>query len=345
MEKYSTNATVSKIRAMYGKMLTSQDYDELMSKQNVSDVAAYLKASTHYADILSSVETNTIHRGFLESLIRKNNFNIYVKLCKFQELGKYDFYNYELVSDEINQILSCILHINSGDIDNYIGTLPGYLIEHSKIDFIALAKQKKFEGFLEVLSNTPYKKLLSGVSRDENGKIDYMSSELILRTYFYNRLIENVRKNFDDKVGEKLVKNIKAQIDLINIINAFRMKNYFNYPSEEVKKDMLPFNGQMSKKKINNIYESKNPEDMLLMINKSVYAKQVEVDDLDNVEKCVYVMRYKNSKRALRDAQDAPTAFYAYLNLCEVEAQNIISITEGIRYKVSPSYIQKLLII
>lgn len=345
LEKYSTKATVAKIRAMQGKMLTHDNYHEMLNKQSVSEVAAYLKANTHYSNILSPVDTNTIHRGFLETLIRRNNFNIYKKLCKFQGLDKEKFYGYEIISDEIQYILSSILHINSGSPENFIKTVPGFIIEHSKVDFIKLAKASDFPQLLKVLEGTVYHKILNGITVGSDGKIDYMKCELLLRTYFYSTMIETINKEYSGQVAGKLEKNIKTQIDLINMINAYRMKAYFDVDSSDIKKAMLPFFGQISKKKMYHIYEAKDKDAMLEMINSSRYAKQINILDSEFAEHNVLMLRYTNAKSALYNAGSAPVAFYSFMYLCEVEAINIISITEGIRYKVSPSYIEKLLIV
>ena len=210
LEKYSTNAVVAKIRAMYGKMLTIDNYNEMLSKQSVAEVAAYLKANTHYGDILSSVDTSTIHRGFLETLIRRNNFNIYKKLFKFQGLDKEGFYRYEIISDEMQYILSSILHINSGGQENFIKTVPGFIIEHSKIDFIKLAKASTFSKLLDVLKDTDYYEIISDVNVDDDGKVDYMRSEILLRTYFYRTMLETINKEYSGKIVSTLEKNIKT---------------------------------------------------------------------------------------------------------------------------------------
>ena len=62
LKRRNYNATVAKIMAIYGKRLTPQDYSELMSRQSVAEAAEYLKKNTHYSDMLSSIDTNTIHR-------------------------------------------------------------------------------------------------------------------------------------------------------------------------------------------------------------------------------------------------------------------------------------------
>lgn len=345
LEKYSTKATVTKIRAMYSKMLTKQDYERLMEKQSVSEIASYLKTSTHYSLILSEVDTVNIHRGFLESLIRRSNFDIYEKLCKFQHLDNYKFYNYEIVREETEQILSSILHLNSDEEDSYIEKLPTFLIEHSKIDFIKLGKVKNFRELLDVLKGTPYFKILKDKSEDSYGKIDYLDCEIALRTFFYQILLEAVDKDFDSQVADILKKNIKVQIDLINMINAFRMKAYFSYGAEDIKKSSIPFFGQISKKKMFRIYDSETKEKMIHLIDSTRYARQMNIEHSELVEKSVFDIRYKSAKSALRNAHDAPVAFYSFMYLCEVEAINLVSIIEGIRYNSSPSYIQKLLVV
>ena len=44
---YSDNAVLAKVRALYGKRLTENDYTQLMGKKTVGEVAAYLKKETY----------------------------------------------------------------------------------------------------------------------------------------------------------------------------------------------------------------------------------------------------------------------------------------------------------
>ena len=55
LEGFCNNALLTKMRAMNGSRLTSYDYDELLKKQCVSDVVAYLKG-TYYSEVLSEVK-------------------------------------------------------------------------------------------------------------------------------------------------------------------------------------------------------------------------------------------------------------------------------------------------
>ena len=49
--RFSRNATVAKIRAIYGKRLKPENYKELITKKSVSEVAESLKRNTRYSGV------------------------------------------------------------------------------------------------------------------------------------------------------------------------------------------------------------------------------------------------------------------------------------------------------
>lgn len=345
LESFSTKATLTKIHAKHGKMLTKQNYTELLNKQSVSEVADYLKKNTRYSDILANIDTNTIHRGLLETLIRRKNFDTYVELCKFQHLDKIPFFNYEVIREEVEQILSCILHINANKSDDYISALPGYLISHASFNMLDLAKSRDFKDLLKVIRHTDYYDVLKNVSPDENGQINYLRCEVLLRTQYYKKMFELIDKDFDGRVAEELKKSVSTQIDLINFINSYRLKAFFNADVGTIKQNMFPFYGRIGKKQMFAFYEANGKEEMLELFKKTIYARQLDEIDPDIVEHNIFQIRYKSARVSLKNAQTAPVALYSFIYLCDIEAMNIISIVEGIRYNSTPSFIEKLLII
>ena len=55
----------AKARSMLGEQLSAQDYEELLHKRSVAEIAAYLKNVTSYAHALKDVRENNIHSGQL----------------------------------------------------------------------------------------------------------------------------------------------------------------------------------------------------------------------------------------------------------------------------------------
>ena len=87
----SSNAILAKSRAMYGRRLTERNYTELLNCHSVNEVANYLKNRTAYADIFEGTTTTDIHRGQLETMLKKRVFDQYASLCRYEMSIGQDF--------------------------------------------------------------------------------------------------------------------------------------------------------------------------------------------------------------------------------------------------------------
>ena len=92
MVRRNSPALASKAKAMYGNRLRKDDYEELLRKKTVGEIATYLKNETDYESSLKNVYENRIHRGQLENLINTHIFKKILKLLKFSQLTKDEFY-------------------------------------------------------------------------------------------------------------------------------------------------------------------------------------------------------------------------------------------------------------
>lgn len=345
MSDNAKNATIAKIRAMYGKRLQHENYKELISKKNVNEVAEYLQKSTHYSEVLENIDASTIHRGFLESLLKKHSFDSYTKICKFQQLDKYPFYDYQIKHLEIQEILTAILHYNAQTEDEHISTLPAFLIDKASFDLIELAKVQTIDDLYRVLRHTPYDDLLRKCPLDDNNKFVYTQCETIFRTYHIKWLLSTASKEFKGDAKKSLIDQIQMQIDLINIINSYRLKAYFKADADTIKQNILPFYGRLSIKKQQELFEAANIEEFESIFNKTIYGRQIESFENDFFEQNLTELRCIVANRQLRSSRNAAVSVYTYLYLFDMEISNIIKIIEGIRYNKSPSDIEKLLII
>lgn len=338
------NATVTKIMAIYGKRLTQQDYAEMMNRQSVSDVADYLKKNTHYSRALASIDTNTIHRGMLENLLRRSIFETYMRITGFEHLSKQKFYNYRIIQIEIDEILRFIRCLNAGS-DKYIEDVPMYVSSLTTVSLLELAKIKSFDELKNFLKKTPYASVLNGVESDSSGKVDVTECEILFRTYFINMLKKSMHFKAADE--ERLNDFLETDIDLINVINSYRLTAYFGEDEAAIEKDMLPFHGRLTAEKQHEIYSAPDSEEFIRRFSKTFYGRQMIRNgyDVSNLEQNTWKLRHKYAKRMLRSSASAPLSVYAFMFLLETEVRNIISIIEGIRYGVESSKIAPLIII
>lgn len=120
------NAIMTKVRAMYGKMLTPSQYEELIHKHTVQEISAYLRDETPYGAEMEWLKDSQVHRGQLENLVRKEEFYQYTRLMKY-ERTKNSIYNFVIMDDEIDVILSCLRYLISGRSEEFVVNVPSFI--------------------------------------------------------------------------------------------------------------------------------------------------------------------------------------------------------------------------
>ncbi len=345
LEAYSTNATVAKIRAIYGSMLTKDDLREMVAKRSVSEVADYLKRTPRFSEALRDIDPNTVQRGFLESALSRYAFDSYIKLCSFQRLDEKPFFRFYVHSMECQQMINLVNAICNGLSREYVEALPGYLLKHSRIRFLELARCKSFDELLPGLRGSPYYKPLCSVARNEDGRPDFTDAEFRIRTSYYSDLMESVKESFGGNERTELEALIKGDIDTINIINSLRLKKYFGYNAEDIKLLMLPFTGT-GKRRMEDIYSTEDAEHMIAKIKQTRFGKYIdEGGDSNDIERSLRYNRYRQMRHTIVKSTSTPVVMYSFMYICDTEIRNIIRIIEGVRYDVDPALIYKLLVV
>ncbi len=348
LDCWSTNATVAKIRALHGNMLTKENYHEMLSRRSVPEAADYLAHSKRYKDAFKDVDPNTAHRGFLEGLLHKESFNTYIRLCRFQGLDKLPFYDFQVRKKEIECILSMINNINSELDNSYLTDLPGYVLDHSKISLLEMSRAQTYEELLKILKNTRYYKILVKIPPMADGSADYTECELRLRSEYYKDMLVAVDKDFMGEEAKELREMIYREIDSLNIINAYRMKAFFGYSAEEIKRRQIrikegPGRSGGLGRRLDRYYELDSPEAMTAWLDKTRYGRDGK--NTDYIETKVNSAQHRYLSHVIARSVSAPVSLYAFMKLCSIEVSNIVHIIEAVRYGADPAVIENNLII
>ena len=329
---------------MKGHMLKKEDYAALMSCATVQDAAGYLRSSTPYRDVLSHADINTVHRGLLENLLRKNAFMTYIRITGFEQLNKQEFYNFRIIWAEIQEILRIIRFINAGS-DGYINDAPMYINDYISFDLLDLAQVKSFEELAAFFGKKGYGDVLRRFVPQKGEKADYTACEMALRRQYYSRIMKSADK-FDDDISGRLKELIGTHNDLTNIINSYRMKLYFHEDDEHISEMMLPY-GRITSKKLPELYEYADAERFASQLSKTKYGRFMKQRGIEGeeFESAVFRLKYLYARRALSISQDAPLSVYAFSYLADNEVSNIIRVIESIRYNMPQSETERLLVI
>ena len=74
---------VTKIRAMEAKLLTPAQFEEIANLGNVLEVVSYLKEHSAYAEVLSALDDDKLHRGNIEKVLVQSLYHDYSKIYRF----------------------------------------------------------------------------------------------------------------------------------------------------------------------------------------------------------------------------------------------------------------------
>lgn len=343
LERFSTNATVAKIRSIYGSMLTAEDFHEMVSKRSVAEIADYLAATKRFSRALRDIDVNTVHRGYLESRLVRSTFETYIRLTAFQGLDRKPFYDFLIKKYECRQLISLVNAVNNGLNDSFIATLPSYMFKRRRINLISLAKYTDIPSLTSALKGTEYYKVFRSFKLSEDGKADITDAEIKLRINYFTNLLKSVDESFFGSERDEMEMIIKREVDIINMINAYRMKAYFGYTPDEIMKSSLPFT-QCGRSAMNRVFNSEDPQSMLSEIRKSTYGRMM-TDDEDSIETGMSRRALDYMRRTLVSSTSTPAALYSFMYICEEELKNIVRIIEGVRYDVEPAMIDKLLVL
>jgi V/A-type H+-transporting ATPase subunit C len=344
MSSWTSNAVITKAKAIYGNRLKEEDYKELVKKKSVSDIVGYIKSNKNYHELLEDIQDSTVHRGQLEELIKKTIFHSTLKLVKFVEMKDKEFYELNLNQREIDLILATVRAIISDSSKEAIAEFPTFFIRHAHFNIYNLTKSKNYQEMLDSLVGTIYYDRLLPFYEADAKDIKYPEIEQVLDHCYYECVFRIISENYKGKLQRDLENIFITKIELTNIIKIYRLKKFYNADVDTIKKALIMQYSRISEKKIMEIAELKDADMVLNYLEKSEYSKFLDEDDYVYIEYYAEKIKYNLARRYMYFSSDAPTVYCSFLILSEIERENLFNIIEGIRYHLDESEIEKMLI-
>ncbi len=342
--KSSSNAMMIKAKAMFGNRLTANDYQLLLQKKNIGEIASYLKNDTYFSRSLEGINEKAIHRGQLEILIKTDLFKRFSSLMRYEFDDKDDFYRFEIIESEITQILNVVRSFMTQDNTTLISSLPTFISKEISFDLEKLVSSKNFDDLLEVLKSTMYYPIIEKYKKNKLEDIDFIGLEHELKYLSYQEIIRLARKNFKGKELDSIKDIILTEIELENFSKIYRLKKFFNASPMQIKPLITPIYQHFSKQSLNDLIESNNAEELLKILLSSKYGNYVKDYKFDRIEQFVKKINYEISKKYMYFSTNSDVVILAYMMVSNVEIQNIIDIIEGARYSVPMEQISRLLV-
>ncbi len=345
----SYHATAAAIRAAYGQRLQAADYRDLMNMHSVAEIVAFLKETEGYGELLQGLEPSYTHRGYLEMLLSRNLFTQCLRFCSLEHLQHTPFFRFFIYDYEIRELIKKIQLIPSGP-EAYISAMDAWLDPYLSFSQEKLARAETTDEIIAAVAQTPYAAVLKKFCSKGNIVRDYSACEIGLRACCLERILKEAEETVKGDDLNALKELIGEQIDLINLINAYRLKRVFSADEEVLREMMLPIQGRLPKKTCEQLYSAPDLNTFIEVLHTTRYGRMLdELSHSDTpesvrLEHAFQCLRWKSARKALHFSGHAAVSLYAVHVLFQIEVRNLITIIEGIRYEKSVPYIQSLLI-
>lgn len=331
----------AKIKAMKGKMLTEEDYQTLMKKTNVSEIATYLKYDTYYSNALQDLNEANVHRGYLEILLYQAEIADALKIARYTTGDDKTIYRYVYRKYEIEDLKKMLRTLQMGKSLTEIDRKILFISKYSKINFKEALKAKNILELVESVKGTNFYGILKPLIIDSE-HIDLFAAEMALDLYYFTRLVGQI-KMFKGSEKETLYSLFGADADMKNIFWIYRGKKYYQIHKEMLYRYLIPLSYKLHKSEIVKMVEAQDIEEFMEVLSTTYYKDYLGDNPNEWGHKYSEFVLKVQGNNIQRDPYSlAPIV--GYMMIKELEIHNIISIIEGVRYQVLPEEISKQIV-
>ena len=340
----------ARIRAMYGKFLTEEKWEELLQAKDLPGALAALRGTLYDTFIREDVVRD---KGleFIERALVFNDTGIHQKILKNMRHNSRARKVIELLRerDEINEIKVMLRCWHDKKItDGREHVLPEAFVP--PLDVGRVMSSRNMDELVNAFDGSPYQSAFFSSSKKyrETGSLFYIESALD-REHF-ERLWREVDRlpGSDRTVAARL---LGIETDIENISCLIRLRQYFDFSSADLSLVMLPRGYRVDERMMRQLFIKEGLGDMVRGMAvrpyqdlASLFGPEMERSALFLLEAALYQVLFKKARRVMGGFPFTIGTILAYLILKRAETRKMISILYGKEYGMPPDRIKKALV-
>lgn len=331
---YAVNA---KVRALYGRRMTPEDYRLLKDKKTVPEAAAFLQSHPGYRDRLAGLNTASMHREALEIALRCSYVDEYRRIFSFMNLDDKELMRFPVYKAEHAVILANMRRLTSTHMLDYVSEWDVMLQNGSAIDMPAIHEARTFQEVAQAAAKTIYGSALLRIAAADSETPSHAFVDNMMQVVYYAKLYKTTASHYKGDTKKLLRQMLDEETDLMNLVQFLRLKRYFPPEDIQLYSFPLPCSAKLKQEYIQQLIASPDYDSAFDLVRNGPYGTLFRSIEASGVEAYLYTLQYNFSRRQLRSASPTVYTPIAYLTLKEIELRNIISIVECIRYGGNPN--------
>lgn len=334
-------AVNTKIQSRRKTLLSKEEWDKATAFKSVSQVIEFLKKKPGYTQLLNVDKAKELHRTELEVILERHIVKEIESMLHYFSGSYRDFLKVFLMEYEINDLQLLLRSISRHENIEGIESFFVHSKRYGLSVYPKLLTCKTIIQFIEMLKGTIYYDALKTMAQEDIIKREF-HMEMKLYMLFYRQLMEksDKLKMPDRKIVQQM---IGAKIDLMNIQWIYRATKYYDISPEEILIYSLPFGDKINYHRLKRLSYAKSLDEFKSLTQKylslSFFEEENDIFLEHTIDRQVYKYIMKMNIRG-----ESIAASLAYIYTLYIEVQDLVALTEGIRYALPQSELKKYLV-
>lgn len=339
-----TQAILPKARSMFAKRISGPEYEEMLRRRTVPELSLMLRRHPYFRGSLATLSPTDPHRGQIEDLLSMDIFKKYEALLTYVHTAE-NFTSFYLGECEIRQILRCLHLISIGAPELFLPQLPSYLLGRTRFDLYELGRAKTSADVAVVLRRSIFYPTMQEIATADPDIIDFPMAEAAFLRFHYARIFSQIKESFSGREADSVQDMFLMETQIYNLQLLLRLKTYFpdTYTHEETHMLMLPYTYRTSRKKVGELVEASGTERLIALLRSSPLGKYAMDGTPDELAVAGNLLLYRYARQMLHINTSPYAALAAFIALSKLERENIVTVVEGVRYKLEPQQIRTML--
>lgn len=324
-------ALATKARAMYGRRLRRAELARIARLGSVQEVLAELCQQPAWAQAAQALAGEPlVTRARLEDALRGQVRQEGLRLASFLPQKDWPLMDFPVRRAELERILAALRRLHAG-LYRETEELPRAYVSRARVDLEKLRQCTDFNGLVDATQGSIFHDALNRLRAGETLP-DYGITEALLWSVYYRYTLQLVARRYAGDTRRLLEQSVGSQVDMLNIMNILRMKQYF--PEEDdFLPVLLPNHYKVRPEQIRAMCSAPTAQAVMEMVEATPYASAFRGAAPEELQNRYGAVLYQLSRRQLRMGKPSVYTAVAYLNLRELELRAVVSAVETVKYQ------------
>lgn len=324
----------TKIRAMQAKLLTENDFENIINLRSVPEAIEYLKEKPAYARFIGQMDASLYHRGNVEKILTQSFYDDYTRIFRFAGIEQKKFLKSYWKRYEVDLINYCLrIVFNHYDVPFDIDYKKEIFDKYSQLSVSKLVTSKNVNELVENLKDSEYYEPLLRLK--ESGAATLYDYDLALELYYFTTFWKKEKRLLKGKEKDLFVKDYGTKIDLLNLQWIYRAKKYYRMLPPDIYSLTIPIHYRIRMEEFKVLVEAPTVEEFLNKAAETRYGSKLKLGESSMPEQQMKTILRGLYRSQMRRDPYSIASINTYLFLKEEEIDKLTTALECIRYGLS----------